>query len=171
MQRVFTVRSRSIAPFTGQMVMCSSSLSLTSTATVPSSLSTNMCAESIPAATSPSSSWETRATCCVPGRSRIMRVRRWLMNWEGPTSRLRPGRTMRASRLLFCTYVRRWAERWEEEMGRREKVGYTLPGQRARTCKSWREGFDKCCHPRSSQLRHYDDELVDECDRRGFRKC
>uniref|UniRef100_A0A671L6N7 small monomeric GTPase n=1 Tax=Sinocyclocheilus anshuiensis TaxID=1608454 RepID=A0A671L6N7_9TELE len=104
--------------------------------TVPSSLSINMCGESIPAPTSLLSLWETRATCCVPGRSRITRVRRWLMNWEGPTLRLRPGRTMRASRLLFCTYVRRLAERWQEEMGRREKVDYTLPGQRAQTCKS-----------------------------------
>ncbi|XP_058638295.1 ras-like protein family member 11A-like isoform X2 [Onychostoma macrolepis] len=135
-QRAFTVKSRSTAPFTGQMVMFLSSPSLTSTATVPSSLSTNMCAESIPMATSLLSSWEIRATCCAPGRSRITRVKRWLMNWEDPTLRLRPGRTMRASRLLFCTYVRRLAEHWEEEMGRREKVDYTLPGQRAQTCKS-----------------------------------
>nr|AAH92775.1 Zgc:110179 [Danio rerio] len=92
---------------TGRTVMCSSSPSLTSTATAPSSLSTNMCAESTPAVTSLSSSWETRATFCEPDRSQIPKGRRWRMNWEGYTLRLRPGRTTRASRQLFCTYVRR----------------------------------------------------------------
>lgn len=157
MQTAFTVKSRSTVPFTGRTVMCSSSPSLTSTATAPSSLSTNMCAESTPAVTSLSSSWETRATFCEPDRSQIPKGRRWRMNWEGYTLRLRPGRTTRASRQLFCTYVRRWAERWEEETGKREKVDYTLPGQRAQTCRSWREDSGKCCHPRSSRLRRYED--------------
>lgn len=152
MQRVFIVRSRSTAPFTGPTVMCSSSPSLTSTATAPSSHYTNTCAVSTPVATSPSSSWETNATCCALDRSRLTTVRRWLTNWEDPTSRLRPGRTTRASRMLFCTCVRRWAERWEEEMGRREKEAYTSPGQRARTCKSWREDFGKYCLPGWSRL-------------------
>lgn len=170
MQRVCIVRSRSTALFTGPMVMYSSSPSLTSTATAPSSRYTNMCVVSTPVETSLSSLWETNVTCCVLDRSRLTRVRRWLLNWEDPTSRLRPARTTRAFRMLFCIFVRRWAGRWEEEMGRREKEAYTLPGQRAQICKSWREDFVKCCLQGWSRLLHYELQFCDKYGGRGLGK-
>lgn len=167
MRRVYTVRNRSTAPSTGPMATSWSFPSLTCTAIGPSSRCISTCAASIPAATSPSFWWATRVTCCGRGRFQPTRARRWLLSWEGLTSRLQPGRTTKACMQRFCTCARRWAVHWEEGTGRRGEEDYTLLALRVLTCRSLREGSGKCCllkwnQPLLSDETHEDD--VDEDD-------